>query len=241
MAFSWFFKSKKDAAQAVEESMKDSEKIKAEIDNMQGSIVKTSKTYQENIKKYKDIAKFNQHLTRSYISNMKVIVDVSELLNSYANVFGSLKDEFAKMESALGKPLEISDFEYLEGLTKTKIETLSNEFQKQSDGIKKLYAEYGKPDELNRIILAQGSVQKVIENASNTYTSLQASSQGQDKKPDASSFTIPAIPTAEVVLQPSLQGGKKKGAKGAKGTKGTKSPTKTKSTSPSAKKPASKK
>lgn len=205
MALSWLFgsssKKENDTVKKVEEAVKDSEKIKAEIESVQGSLLKNSKHYQDNIKKYKDIAKFNQHLTRSYISNMKVMVDVSDLLNNYANVFSSLREEFTKMESALGKPLELADFEYLENLTKTKIDALNNEFQKQSSGIKKLYAEYGQPDELNRIILAQGEVQKVIENASNTFSNLKKS-------------TNSVIPGTEVVLQqPSLTGGKKQGTK----------------------------
>lgn len=172
MALSWFFKSNKNDNKQLGETLASTDNIKAEIANMQGSIVKTSKAYRDNIKKYKDIAKFNQHLTKSYVNNMKVMVDVSELLNSYASVFNALRDEFGKMEAAVGKSLNLTDFEYLENLTQSKIENLNAEFQKQANGIKKLYAEYGKPDELNRILLAQGDIQRVIENASDTYASL---------------------------------------------------------------------
>lgn len=172
MALSWFFKSNKTDNKQLGETLASTDNIKAEIANMQGNIVKTSKAYRDNIKKYKDIAKFNQHLTKSYVNNMKVMVDVSELLNSYASVFNALRDEFGKMEAAVGKSLNLTDFEYLENLTQDKIESLNTEFQKQANGIKKLYAEYGKPDELNRILLAQGDVQRVIEDASDTYASL---------------------------------------------------------------------
>lgn len=172
MALNWFFKSNKTDNKQLGETLASTDNIKAEIANMQGNIVKTSKAYRDNIKKYKDIAKFNQHLTKSYVNNMKVMVDVSELLNSYASVFNALRDEFGKMEAAVGKSLNLTDFEYLENLTQDKIESLNTEFQKQANGIKKLYAEYGKPDELNRILLAQGDIQRVIEDASDTYASL---------------------------------------------------------------------
>lgn len=150
--------------------------VKAEINKMQGSIVKTSRNYTENIKKYKEIAKLNEQLTKSYIANLKVIVDVSELLNSYSSVFKSLKDEFSKMEAALGKPLDVADFEYLTNLTKNKIETLNTEFIKQSDNLKKLYSQYGKPEELDRVLMAQSNVQKVINTASDAYKALESSS-----------------------------------------------------------------
>ncbi len=170
MAFSWFFKPKNNKTLGV--NLGSGDGIKAEIDKMQGSIVKASRGYQNNIKKYKDIAQFNQHLTRSYVANMKVIVDVSELLNSYTSVFNSLKDEFAKMEAAMGRQLDKTDFDYLESLTKSKMEELQTEFNKQANGIKKLYAQYGKPEELNRILLAQTDMQKALEHADTTYKSI---------------------------------------------------------------------
>ena len=171
MAFSWFFKPKNNN-KTLGVNLGKGDGIKAEIDKMQGSIVKASRGYQNNIKKYKDIAQFNQHLTKSYVANMKVIVDVSELLNSYTGVFNSLKDEFAKMEEAMGRQLDKSDFEYLESLTKSKMEQLQNEFDKQANGIKKLYAQYGKPEELNRILLAQNDMRKALDSADTTYTSI---------------------------------------------------------------------
>jgi hypothetical protein len=146
--------------------------IKDELDKMQGSISKTSKTYQDNLKKYKEVARFNQHLTKSYMANLKVIVDVSELLNSYAGVFDSMKTEFSKMDSALGKGLDLSDFEYLQNLTKAKIDDLNLQFSKQAEGLKRLYSQYGKPEEFNRILLAQSELQKMIENAGETYKTL---------------------------------------------------------------------
>ncbi len=173
MAFSWFFKPKKDS-KTLGINLGAGEGIKAEIDKMQGSIVKASKGYQNNIKKYKEIAQFNQHLTRSYVANLKVIVDVSELLNSYTGVFNSLKDEFAKMEEAMGRQLDKSDFEYLESLTKSKMDELNVEFNKQANGIKKLYAQYGKPEELDRILVAQNDMQKALDNANATYASVVA-------------------------------------------------------------------
>lgn len=188
MAFSWFFKPKKDS-KTLGVNLGNGEGIKAEIDKMQGSIVKASKGYQSNIKKYKEIAQFNQHLTRSYVANLKVIVDVSELLNSYTSVFNSLKDEFAKMEEAMGRQMDKSDFDYLESLTKAKMDELNTEFNKQADGIKKLYAQYGKPEELNRILVAQNDMQKALDHANTTYTSVIAEETQNNKKSNASNVS----------------------------------------------------
>jgi hypothetical protein len=138
------------------------------------------------------------------MANLKVIVDVSELLNSYASVFTSLKTEFGKMDSALGKGLDLTDFEYLQNLTKSKIDDLNNQFSKQSEGLKKLYTMYGKPEELNRVIVAQAELQKMIDSAGETYQNLagaQANAQGQL----ASVTGTPATPVPTVTANP-LQG-----------------------------------
>jgi hypothetical protein len=185
MAFSWFFKPKNNN-KTLGVNLGSGDGIKAEIDKMQGSIVKASRGYQNNIKKYKDIAQFNQHLTRSYVANMKVIVDVSELLNSYTGVFNSLKDEFAKMEEAMGRQLDKSDFEYLESLTKSKMEQLQSEFNKQANGIKKLYSQYGKPEELNRILLAQNDMQKALDQADTTYQNILTDVKEKSETPNSS-------------------------------------------------------
>lgn len=189
MALSWFFKPKKDT-KTLGVNLGNGEGIKAEIDKMQGSIVKASKGYQNNIKKYKEIAQFNQHLTRSYVANLKVIVDVSELLNSYTSVFNSLKDEFSKMEEAMGRQMDKSDFDYLESLTKAKMDQLNTEFNKQADGIKKLYAQYGKPEELNRILVAQNDMQKALDHANSTYASVVAEDIPKKTNSAASTTTI---------------------------------------------------
>lgn len=164
MAFSWFSRPKNNT-KTLGVTLGAEDGVKAELDKMQGAIKKTSRTYQDDIKKYKDIAKFNQHLTKSYVANLKVIVDVSELLNSYSSVFISMKDEFAKMDTAVGRPLELSDFEYLENLTKAKMEDLNLEFAKQTEGLKKLYTQYGRAEELNRILVAKDNVDHTVEDA----------------------------------------------------------------------------
>lgn len=227
MAFNWFFKPKDKKPLGVNVGSGDG--IKAEIDKMQGSIVKASRGYQNNIKKYKDVAQFNQHLTRSYVANMKVIVDVSELLNSYTSVFNSLKEEFSKMEEAMGRQLDKADFDYLESLTKSKMEELQTEFNKQANGIKRLYAQYGKPEELNRILLAQNDMQKALDHADTTYKNIitdvpkSNSNVGNKKVPSSNSSNSNKVETSNVgsiqsneqaLINASLQlGGKKQKAR----------------------------
>ena len=201
---SWFFKPKKDT-KPLGVDLGGKNGIKAEIEKMQGTIKKTSRTYQNDIKKYKEVAKLNEHLTKSYVANLKVIVDVSELLNSYTGVFNSMKEEFSKMETAAGRPLELSDFNYLENLTKAKMDDLNSEFSKQAVGLRRLYAEYGKPEELNRVLVAQGDIAKTVEEATDVYKTIKSSNSNNSSLSLTSSQNASTSTNANV----SQQGGKK--------------------------------
>ena len=203
---SWFFKPKRDA-KPLGVDLGGKNGIKAEIEKMQGTIKKTSRTYQNDIKKYKEVAKLNEHLTKSYVANLKVIVDVSELLNSYTGVFNSMKEEFSKMETAAGRPLELSDFNYLENLTKSKMEDLNSEFSKQAVGLRRLYAEYGKPEELNRVLVAQGDIAKTVEDATEVYKTIKSSKSNSNASLSLTPSQNASTSTNATVSQ---QGGMKK-------------------------------
>lgn len=187
MAFNWFSKPKNNP-KTLGATLGAEDGVKAELSKMQGAIKKTSRTYQDDIKKYKEIAKFNQHLTKSYVANLKVIVDVSELLNSYSGVFTSMKEEFSKMDSAVGRPLEVSDFEYLENLTRSKMDDLNTEFSKQTDGLKKLYTQYGRADELNRMLVAEGDIQRTIDGATEAMQVLKQTTPSNSSTQTNTSF-----------------------------------------------------
>jgi hypothetical protein len=193
----WFTKTSSNKDKPLGSSLGSKDGIKAEIAKMQGDIIKTSKTYQTNIKKYKEIAKLNEEITKSYVNNLAVFVDVSEMLNSCLAVFKSLKEEFGKMEEVMGKQLDVADFEYLTNITKNKIDTLNVEFNKQAENIKRIYTEHGKPEELNRIIVAQGNMQKLIDTATTTYDVVAIPSNSSD-------------PNSSTVIATSLTGGDKK-------------------------------
>lgn len=153
--------------------------LSAEISDVGQKFVKTSKKYRDEIDKYKKIADFNKKLSSSYIANVHAMVDVSKLLNDYAMFFNLLKEEISKTEGQIGT-LKQEDIQYLEGLTKSKMEEFSNRFIEQSEKVKILYNKYGQQQEVNTISSAQETFKGTIGDASTTYSSLlNATKQSQ--------------------------------------------------------------
>lgn len=149
----------------------DNKGLSLELDEVKGKISKTNQKYRDEIDKYKKIADFNKKLTSSYITNINTMVDVSKLLVNYAAFFAFLKDELAKTDNTIGS-LTTEDIQYLESLTKAKMEQFSNNFADQANKIKVLYNKYGQQEEAARITTAQENIKATIENAGTTYQTL---------------------------------------------------------------------
>ena len=164
----------------------DNKGLSVEMDVVKQKISKTNQKYRDEIEKYKKIADFNKKLTSSYINNINAMVDVSKLLNNYVAFFNFLKDELAKTENTIGS-LTTEDIQYLESLTKAKMEEFSNRFMDQSEKIKVLYTKYNQQDEAARISSAQENIKSTMDNASATYQTLLSSTTKTSGTP--SSFT----------------------------------------------------
>jgi len=146
--------------------------MSTDFENVTKTIRSTSRKYTSEIGKYKEIAAFNKKLSESYMQNLQAMVDVSRLLEQYANIFFILREEIEKMEKALGIELRVEDFQYLENMTKDRMAELTTKFNKEADDLKKLYSKFGKTTEFNQLDGAQRQVNTSISNAGNTYKNL---------------------------------------------------------------------
>ena len=136
-----------------------------EIVEIGDKFVSTNKKYMNEIEKYKKVVEFNKKLSTSYIGNLKVMVDVSKLLNDYATLFELLKKELEKTEQSVGT-LTNKDIEHLADLTRAKLEEFNEVFTGQSKKVKELYVKYDQHEERARVEAAEQSIQGVMDNAS---------------------------------------------------------------------------
>lgn len=154
--------------------------LSSEINEVGEKFTKTSKNIKSEIEKYKKINEFNKKLSASYVNNMHVMVDVSKLLNDYAQFFNLLKTQLDNMGD-IGH-LKQEDIAYLENLTRAKMESFASDFIKQSDNVKSLYEKYGQNKEAEKLSSAQQSLRSVIDNADLTYSDLKELVKGGGKK-----------------------------------------------------------
>lgn len=149
--------------------------ISREFENIKGTIEKTNKKYREEISKYKEIAKLNEHISKGYLKNLDAMIDVSKILNYYVEIFNILKVELDKNDRVLGDTsLKLEDISYLERLTKNKVDELGAQFMNETEQLKKLYTAYGKTQELGRVNEAQNSFRTTAAATTDAVTKIKA-------------------------------------------------------------------
>lgn len=145
----------------------DNKSLSKEIVSIGDKVVSANKKYLSEIEKYKKLVDFNKKLSSSYIGNLKVMVDVSKLLNDYATLFEILKNELSKTEQQVGT-LTGKDVEHLAELTRAKLEQFNILFTGQSKKVKELYVKYDQQEERARVEAAEESLQGIMDNATET-------------------------------------------------------------------------
>ena len=111
-----------------------------EMNDMQKKMVKTTSKYISELDKYKEIQKFNKQLSKSYIANLNIIVDVSKILNMYMETIDVIRTQISRAEQALGKPLDAQELSYLSDMTKENIMQLSKKFFEETGKLQTMYS-----------------------------------------------------------------------------------------------------
>lgn len=153
--------------------------LPSQLVKVKGDIQQSQEKVRREIEKYKQVVNFNKQLSTAYERNLHVMVDISQVLTYYVEIFNLLRDEFSKSNELMNSSsLKTSDIAYLEKLTKSQIDTLNKRFMEESEKLKKMYTEYGKKDELTRITEAQGNLVKTTTDADTVFENLRRIDQG---------------------------------------------------------------
>lgn len=164
--------------------------LPSDLEGMKGNIIRTSKRYREELSKYRELHEFNKQVSSGYQKSLEVMVDMSRFLNYYVEIFNILKVEFEKNEKMLGPSLKIADINYLERLTRGKIDELNQRFMAESERLKKMYSENGRSEEANRITETQRNMIATTEAADRTMTNFQRIEQEAASSPASPSPAV---------------------------------------------------
>ena len=105
----------------------------------------------------------------NFKKNLEVMIDVTNLLQSYMQLFEILKTELSKVNQYIGKDdTNIEDIRHLEVITQGQIEQLQNEFNKQASNLIHIYDELGMPEK-QHIKTAQTQMNDIVSDATKLW------------------------------------------------------------------------
>lgn len=85
--------------------------------------------------KLKSVTEINNKLAQSYDVSLRIIVDVSKLLNQYITFFNEIDEMIAKLDSTASDGLTGEYVKYINRLTSENIDKMTTEFKNQLSSI----------------------------------------------------------------------------------------------------------
>jgi hypothetical protein len=155
--------------------LKEDKNIGEQLNELKGKVERTMNKNKSELRNYRELSKYNEHLSKSYSANLKIIVDISKLLAAYNEFFDLFKSKLAEIDQELGIPISSDDFEYMKKLTTDQMMMMNETFKKETGNLKKLYAKYGKQKEYQEVESAEMLFDKTRESGQQTYNMLKTS------------------------------------------------------------------
>lgn len=164
--------------------------VPEQLEDLKGKVDVTFAKSTKEIKKFRDLSKFNEQLAKSYAANLKVLVETGGLLKAYAEFFDILKTKLLEVDKELGLPVSSDDFDYMRKLTYDQMEQLESAFKNEVAGLKKLYSKYGKQREYDEVETAEKLFDLTLSSGKQTSAALKLG--GAAKMPKAKSKNVSA-------------------------------------------------
>lgn len=118
--------------------------FQSQVNDLISSIKSSYIAYSSELGKAAKIRDLNKNLVSNFSNNLQVMVDVTQLLRSYIQLFEVMKEELKKINALIGKEAaSLEEIDYLKELTEKRVQELQGQFNDQSKFLKEHYGTLG--------------------------------------------------------------------------------------------------
>lgn len=156
--------------------------VPEQLEDLKGKVDVTFAKSTKEIKKFRELSKFNEQLAKSYAANLKVLIETGALLKAYAEFFDVFKNKLSEVDKELGLPVSADDFDYMRKLTYDQMEQLESSFKNEVVGLKKLYSKYGKQKEYDDVENAEKLFDTTLSSGKQASALLKLGGGGKKKR-----------------------------------------------------------
>ena len=128
-------------------NIENNDQLMVKVTNMSDKIERKKNQFQTMKTKIEKLSKLNQTLTSGYELSLKMVVDVSKLLQNYTKMFDDLEVTLKNLDDAMG--IQDVDIRYISELTKQSIQKITSDFNDQYPKIVNELEKQGNRDSAN--------------------------------------------------------------------------------------------
>ena len=110
-------------------NVENSDKLMVKVSNLSDKIEKKKHQFSNMKQKIQNLSQLNQTLTTGYELSLKMVVDVSKLLQNYTKMFDDLEVTLKNLDDVMG--VQDVDIRYISDLTKQSIQKITSDFNDQ--------------------------------------------------------------------------------------------------------------
>ena len=142
-----------------------SESQREVLDRLQNNLKKNNEKVKKFQGKVTELRKFNNKLSDGYQLSLKMVVDVSDLLQRYVGIFEMLENLMTNIESTF--EFNEEDFRYIRDLTEKNIEDIRLKMNKQVDSMAIVFEKEGLNKQASELRKLKETTAEISKNASN--------------------------------------------------------------------------
>lgn len=128
-------------------NIENSDQLMTKVSNLSERIERKKTQFQTMKNKIDKLSRLNQTLTSGYELSLKMVVDVSKLLENYTKMFDDLEITLKNLDDAMG--IQDVDIRYISELTKQSIQKITTDFNAQYPKIVNELEKQGNRDSAN--------------------------------------------------------------------------------------------
>tara|TARA_B100000963_G_C22637145_1_gene678226 strand:- start:1934 stop:2683 length:750 start_codon:yes stop_codon:yes gene_type:complete len=148
------------------------------LEKMQNNLKRNNEKVKKFQGKVTELRKFNNKLSEGYQLSLKMVVDVSDLLQRYVGIFEMLENLMTNIESTF--EFNDQDFRYIRDLTEKSIEDIRIKMNKQVDSMVVVFEKEGLTKQASELKKLKETSAEISVNASNLSRTTQVTKNAKN-------------------------------------------------------------
>lgn len=151
------------------ENITNYDRLVTKVNTISTEIEKKRSTYQNMKSKIDKLTNLNKKLADGYELSLRIVVDVSKLLENYTKMFNGLEKLISTLDADIG--VQQTDLQYINKLTKDSIIKISADFNEKFPSIVTAFEKEGDRESLANAQKLKEIVNELPSNAANVLQS----------------------------------------------------------------------